>query len=46
MQKLQKIQWQSSRAKMKQIILSNTFETGGLKNVGINLKFKSAAFFG
>ena len=30
--------WQNSRPKIKHKTLSNTFETGGLKNVDINLK--------
>ena len=41
-EELQKIQkkflWQNSRPKIKHKTLSNTFETGGLKNVDINLK--------
>ena len=43
---LQKIQkknlWQNSRPKIKHKTLSNTFETGDLKNVDINLKVCSA----
>ena len=39
LQKIQKIfLWQHSRPKIKHKTLSNTFETGGLKNVDINLK--------
>ena len=39
LQKIQKkILWQNSRPKIKHKTLSNTFETGGLKNVDINLK--------
>ena len=34
----QKLLWQNSRPKIKHKIFSNTFETGGLKNVDINLK--------
>ena len=41
-EKLQKIQkkvlWQNSRPKIKHKTLSTNFETGGLKNVDINLK--------
>ena len=41
-EELQKIQkkklWQNSHPKIKHKTLSNTFETGGLKNVDINLK--------
>ena len=41
-EELQKVQkkflWQNSRSKIKHKTLSNTFETGGLKNVDINLK--------
>ena len=33
-----KFLWQNSRPKIKHKTLSNTFETGGLKNVNINLK--------
>ena len=33
-----KFLWQNSRPKIKHKTLSNTFETGGLKNVDINLK--------
>ena len=33
-----KILWQNSRPKIKHKTLSNTFETGGLKNVNINLR--------
>ena len=39
LQKIQKkIAWQNSRSKIKHKTLSNTFETGGLKNVDISLK--------
>ena len=37
----QKLLWQNSRPKIKHKTLSNTFETGGLKNVDINLKVVS-----
>ena len=41
-EELQKIQrnflWQNSRPKIKHKTFSNSFETGGLKNVDINLK--------
>ena len=44
-EKLQKMQqkplWQNSRPKIKHKILSNIFETDGLKNVDINLKVVS-----
>ena len=44
-EELQKIQkqflWQNSRTKMKYKPLFDTFETRGLKNVDINLKFIS-----
>ena len=33
-----KVLWQNSRPKIKHKTLSNNFETGGLKNVDINLK--------
>ena len=36
-----KLLWQNSRPKTKHKTLSNTFETGGVKNVDINLKFMS-----
>ena len=36
-----KFLWQNSRPKTKHKTLPNTFETGGLKNVDINLKFMS-----
>ena len=39
LQKIQKkILWQNSRPKIKHKTLPNTFETGGLKNIDINLK--------
>ena len=42
LQKIQKnILWQNSRLKIKHKTLSNTVETGGLKNVDINLKIIS-----
>ena len=48
-EELQKIQkkflWQNSRPKIKHKTLSNTFETGGLKNVDINLKVISLQCF-
>ena len=37
-QKYKKILWQNSRPKIKHKTLSNTFETGDLENVDINLK--------
>ena len=44
-EELQKIQkknlWQNSRSKIKHKTLSNTFETGSLKNVDVNLKVLS-----
>ena len=38
LQKCKKFSWQKSSPKIKHKTLSNTFETGGLKNVDINLK--------
>ena len=42
--KTKKTFWQNSRPKTKNKTLSNTFETGGLKNVDINVKFTSLQF--